>query len=353
MRKVVNVDLAGRAYQVDEEGYGLLQKYLEGAERQLTKNPDKQEVLADIESALAAKASSSLRNGQTVMRADAIKKAIAEVGPVEPGTDSDQPKAAESQPRRLYLLPQEGKVAGVCSGLAAYVGLGVIPMRLLFVLMIFLTQGFWILVYVLLAIAMPKARTSAEVAEAHGKSVTAHDIAARLKKDVGVGGMKTFDRAISITARVVSRVLVVLTAVAIGLTVTVWAWGIWVVSLGQTALTGNLASFGVVEQLLLICALFVALIVPLFGLMRLFDRISRSGADETQATIMPLGLWLAWGLVAVLLNGFAVASIDPLRSNIAANDGSFQVGNHALCMDESRCADGSDHSEGQRASSPE
>ena len=55
-------------------------------------------------------------------------------------------------------------------------------MRLLFVLLLLITQGFMILIYVVMAIAMPAAKTPEEIAEAHGRPGTAQEIVDKVKQ---------------------------------------------------------------------------------------------------------------------------------------------------------------------------
>lgn len=58
--------------------------------------------------------------------------------------------------KKLYRLPEQGKIAGVAAGFAAYFDMDVTLMRLLFVAALFLTSGGALLVYIVLAIVMPK-----------------------------------------------------------------------------------------------------------------------------------------------------------------------------------------------------
>ena len=53
MQKVISINLNGHAYQVDEAGYNALRDYLAGAERALAGNPDRSEIVADLEQAIA------------------------------------------------------------------------------------------------------------------------------------------------------------------------------------------------------------------------------------------------------------------------------------------------------------
>lgn len=56
----------------------------------------------------------------------------------------------------LYRDPANGRIAGVCAGLAEYFEVGTGLMRILFVLMVFVTTPvIAILVYVILAVVLP------------------------------------------------------------------------------------------------------------------------------------------------------------------------------------------------------
>lgn len=59
--------------------------------------------------------------------------------------------------KQLYRLPKEGKIFGVCAGLASYFDIDVTLMRVVFVLLTFATGGAMIFVYIVLAIVMPVA----------------------------------------------------------------------------------------------------------------------------------------------------------------------------------------------------
>ncbi len=56
--------------------------------------------------------------------------------------------------KKLYRKPNDQMIAGVCSGLAEYLGLDTTVVRLIFVLLFFL-GGNGILIYIILWILMP------------------------------------------------------------------------------------------------------------------------------------------------------------------------------------------------------
>ena len=65
-------------------------------------------------------------------------------------------------------------IGGVCSGLGAYIGLDPIIVRILFIL--FLIFGIGALVYIILWIVVPEARTTAQKLEMRGDPVNASNI---------------------------------------------------------------------------------------------------------------------------------------------------------------------------------
>jgi hypothetical protein len=83
MSKVITINLNGVAYQVEESGYDALQDYLENAARRLEGNPDKVEIIADIEQAIGEKFRALLGPYKTVVTTGEVERVIVEMGPVQ------------------------------------------------------------------------------------------------------------------------------------------------------------------------------------------------------------------------------------------------------------------------------
>lgn len=58
---------------------------------------------------------------------------------------------------KLYRIPSEGKILGVCAGLADYFGTDITLMRVIFVILGFITGGAMLILYFVLAFIMPSA----------------------------------------------------------------------------------------------------------------------------------------------------------------------------------------------------
>jgi len=205
MNKVITINLNGRAYQLEEAGYEALRNYLDQAAAKLRENPDKDEIMADFESAIAEKCDARLGARKNVVSAAEIEEIIKGMGPVEAGSHEEKNEgaatpggASSGAPKKLYRIRQGEWVAGVSNGLAAYFGVDVTVVRVGFVLLTLITHFFWVAAYLILWIVMPVARTDEELASARGtKPFNAHDFieqakarAEEFRKEFGSGPVR-------------------------------------------------------------------------------------------------------------------------------------------------------------------
>src|SRR5271154_2367817 len=83
MNKVITINLGGNAYQLEEGGYDLLRAYLETAAARLKGNPDRDEILSDIERAIAEKLRALFTSQKTVVVTKEVAVVLSEMGPIE------------------------------------------------------------------------------------------------------------------------------------------------------------------------------------------------------------------------------------------------------------------------------
>ena len=189
MQKVITINLNGNAYQLEEPAYGLLRAYLDRAELQLKDNPDKAEIISDLEQAIADKCNRVLGPQKTVVTTAEMQQIIDEMGPVEgaPGEPAsekqERPRADAGAPKRLYQISDGAMISGVCKGLAAYFNVDVTIVRIIFVVLAVLTKGVWVGVYLLLMVVLPHATTSEERAAAHGQPFNAQELIDEAKRN--------------------------------------------------------------------------------------------------------------------------------------------------------------------------
>lgn len=183
MNTIISIHLNGKAFQIEENGHEVLKKYLEQAGQKLGENPDTQEIISDLEQAIADKFSSRLHEGKDVVTADEIQEVLKEMGPVEAGKseevhhdDTQTSEKKTSVPKRLYLVKEGALIMGVCTGIAAYFGIDVVLIRLAFIILTFLTGGMAIVAYIILALILPRAKTPEDLAAAYGEPFNAKEV---------------------------------------------------------------------------------------------------------------------------------------------------------------------------------
>lgn len=194
MQKVTTVNLAGRAFNLDEGAFDTLRVYLDQADAKLQGNPDRVEILNDLEMAIADKCTARLLQAQaTVVTVAHVTDIVKQMGPVD-GDDTPAPTPAPAASgfvaaekpaaptRRLHRVYEGAIVSGICNGFAAYFGLDAVLIRIAAVILTFLTGGGLILLYLVLIFVIPAAKTDEQRAAAHGKPFNARTVAERVKQ---------------------------------------------------------------------------------------------------------------------------------------------------------------------------
>jgi phage shock protein PspC (stress-responsive transcriptional regulator) len=158
-RIATTVSLNRSVLQFDDAAYARLEQYLAESASLLEGDPDPQEILTDLEQAVADQCMRRLRPGQTVVTLAELEPALEEIGSVQaPGSlTASPPTMREATPRSLQQVSQGAVISGVCMGLARYFRLDVTLLRVITVLLLLGTGGAMILVYLGLMLLMPYA----------------------------------------------------------------------------------------------------------------------------------------------------------------------------------------------------
>lgn len=194
MKETTSVSISGVAFILDSECYALLKSYLRQTENSLYGNSEAYRIQADIETSIAEQIL-SVQSADFPVPMKVLAPIIDQLG----GVQEPQPAPVQGRiSRRMYRNPERAMIGGVCSGLGTYFGIDVAFIRILFLLPLFLSitfsfiTPFWhfmnfpasfngtaILLYLILWIAIPKARNPRQWLEMQGDSVTASGIAAQ------------------------------------------------------------------------------------------------------------------------------------------------------------------------------
>lgn len=179
MKKTLSIHLGRQLFIIEEDAYDRLQQYLQRLELSLKGEQGVGEIIEDIEMRFAELLIGYLGENRKVVTIDDVERCIISLGePEEISDDSpsqEEPSAraydnyANGQ-RRLYRDTENGMLAGVASGLAAYLNLDPVIVRLILVVLFFLGMGFFL--YIILWIVIPNAKTPSERLQMRGRPVT-------------------------------------------------------------------------------------------------------------------------------------------------------------------------------------
>jgi len=162
-RIATTVRLNRSVLQFDDAAQARLEQYLAESASLLEGDPDPQEILADLEQAVADQCMRRLRPGQAVVTLAELVPALEEIGSVQaPGQGPASPSSAtmrEASPPSWSLrqVSQGAVISGVCLGLARYFRLDVTLLRVVSVLLLLGTGGAMVLVYLGLMLLLPYA----------------------------------------------------------------------------------------------------------------------------------------------------------------------------------------------------
>jgi phage shock protein PspC (stress-responsive transcriptional regulator) len=186
MKITVSINLGGYSFNIDEDAYAELKMYLKNLELHFADEESSSEILSDIESRMAELFRTKITTYKQVINIDDVRQAIAVMGTPEDISDNDGPTAREkfSLPgyHRMYRDPDHRVIGGVCSGMGSYWDIDPVIVRAIFVA-ITLAGGIGALVYLILYVVLPEARTTAQKIEMKGHPVNIHNITDSVKKE--------------------------------------------------------------------------------------------------------------------------------------------------------------------------
>lgn len=180
MNKTISIALAGFSFVIEEHAYIKLNDYLQALRRSLEKE-EVEEVMYDIEIRIAEIFRASLGKREVVIDED-VEVVIAQIGTPEAIEEQEEAYYSEKtsfekknnkgETKQLFRDIEGAKISGVCAGFAHYFGIDVTIMRIIWLLGMLITGFFlMILLYIILALAMPKAKTTSDILKMKGKPI--------------------------------------------------------------------------------------------------------------------------------------------------------------------------------------
>ena len=187
MNKATNIHLAQTLFSIDENAYIQLKNYLDRLERLFKNTEGAKDILEDIEARMAELFSERKKDERYVISVEDVQAVIETLGSPEDlaGEDAEQePTAASARPKKLFRDPDDRFIGGVAGGLSHYIGLDSVWIRLIFLILFFSSVGGVVLVYILLWILVPEAKTTAEKLMMKGEPVNVSNIKKKIKEEL-------------------------------------------------------------------------------------------------------------------------------------------------------------------------
>ncbi|PQJ19675.1 PspC domain-containing protein [Tenacibaculum sp. SG-28] len=190
MNKTLNINLGGFFFHIDENAYQKLKRYLDAIAKSLGDDPQgKSEIIADIETRISELLSERITDVRQVVNESDIEEIIAIMGQPEDYAEAEEgytetTSSYSSKKRNTKKLFRDGDdkfLGGVCSGLGHFIGIDSIWIRLTFILLTF--SGFSPLVYIILWILLPEAKTTSEKLQMEGEAVNIDNIEKKIRNE--------------------------------------------------------------------------------------------------------------------------------------------------------------------------
>ena len=182
MKKTLSINIGSKVFNIDNDAYELLKKYLDSIKSYFEKIKTEEDILVDIETRISEKFS-SLKNFSESLNLQDVKNIINEMGSVddfkevyeeysqkgENKFNESAQKDYKNENKKIFRNLDDKVIAGVASGLANYFNIDPVISRLLFLAS--LLTGFGLIIYIICWIGIP------------GKRVGMHNSSKRLFRD--------------------------------------------------------------------------------------------------------------------------------------------------------------------------
>ena len=300
MKKTVTINLGGVVFNIDDDACDRLSQYLADIEKRFPEE-ERAEIIRDIEERMAELLNFKLQNRNVVEIHD-VEEVIEVIGKPEQFDDeSGDNSGAQSsfaastsqatttgkqprRPRKLYRNSNDRMVSGVASGLAAYFDIDPAITRILFIVLTLISFGWGILVYLVMLIIMPEAKTKAQFLEMQGIEPNLENIDNfHQEPNTRSDGSNTLGKIL--------KICLIVVGIIIGSSLAVAVLGIFI-AMFVALLTHAPGTFGNAIDMGLLgsCALF--LLCPVIGIAVLCVRAANGERKHK---------WVGWTLLAVWL----------------------------------------------------
>lgn len=171
MNEITRIHLAKTPYNIETQAHAALRSYLDAIEKALHADTD---AMREIESRMTELLADRGISGETVVTmadVEALQKQLGDPKDFAGEDNAEESDAAQAPKKKLMRDTSNAMLGGVCSGIAAYFGWDVVWVRIAAVVLLFITSGVMIPLYIILLVVMPEAKTTSDRLEMAGEPV--------------------------------------------------------------------------------------------------------------------------------------------------------------------------------------
>ena len=171
MKQVININFQGQVVPIEVTAFDILKQYTDSLNRYFANEEGKEEIINDIENRIGELFQERLKTGATCITDDDVNAIIKSMGrpedfdAAEPGaTGAEQSYSSTTAQgpqsysaynaagsKRLFRNENSKVIGGVCSGIANYLGMDVVVVRVIFIVLF----GALFIPYLVLWVAVP------------------------------------------------------------------------------------------------------------------------------------------------------------------------------------------------------
>lgn len=172
--QTIKANISGKLFEFERDAYNRLEDYLNSMRTKLNLSPNEiEETISDMEIRIAELLSEKIAEGHTVIKLEHVIRIISILGEAEQIEDEAEPETKTGDEysyshqtnvpptshRRLFRLNNHRILGGVCSGIAEYLNIDSVWIRLIFIISLFISVGTSFLIYIILWAIIPNEKS--------------------------------------------------------------------------------------------------------------------------------------------------------------------------------------------------
>ncbi|MCO6498855.1 MAG: PspC domain-containing protein [Vicingus serpentipes] len=189
MNQTVTANIGGIVFHIEVDAFDSLTNYLNKIKSYFNNSEEREEIMRDIEGRIAEIFSSKLNERNQVIKNADVTELIEVMGKPEQYIDEDEVIREEKfssdntyrTAKKFFRDPDDRIIGGVAAGIANYFGIDAVWLRLFFIGALFF--GFGFLLYIILWIVIPEAKTASDKLQMKGEPVNIDNIGKTFKEE--------------------------------------------------------------------------------------------------------------------------------------------------------------------------